>query len=193
MDSVNESPLRSGDALLIVDVQRDFFPGGALPVPESDEVVPVLNRWMEVARRQGVPIFASRDWHPSDHSSFEEHGGPLPPHCIRDSEGARFHPGLALPADVVVVDKGSDRDRDALSAFSATGLKGRLRDYGVRRVWIGGLPLDVCVHATALDALGDGFEVCILADGTRALDVESARRRLQELESLGAKIHAGTP
>lgn len=193
MNFAPDSPLSQGDALLIVDVQRDFCAGGALAVPDGDEVVPVLNRWIEVARRSGVPIFASRDWHPHNHCSFEEQGGPWPAHCIRDTEGARFHPNLALPADTVVIDKGSERDREALSAFRGTGLKGRLRDCGVRRIWIGGLALDASVQTTVLDAREEGFTACLLVHGTRALDPMLGRRRLQEMERLGVAIVEGTP
>jgi nicotinamidase/pyrazinamidase len=193
VNDVVNNQLGSGDALLIVDVQRDFCPGGALAVPEGDRVVPVLNRWIDVARRAGVPIYASRDWHPSDHCSFEPQGGPWPPHCIHDSDGARFHPNLALPAETVVINKGTERDRDALSAFSGTGLKGRLRDARVRRVFIGGLALDACVHATVLDALEEGFEVCLLLDATRALEPRRGRRRLEEMQQLGATLLEGGP
>src|SRR5690606_2098089 len=89
--------LKTGDGLLIVDVQKDFCPGGALPVEKGDQVVPVINHWIAAAAARNVPVYASRDWHPLGHISFKERGGPWPPHCIQDSDGAKFHPDLALP------------------------------------------------------------------------------------------------
>src|SRR5690349_9197046 len=104
---MNPPALGPSDALIIVDVQNDFCPGGALPVPEGDRVVPVLNRWNEAASAGGATVVASRDWHPAGHVSFRERGGPWPPHCVQDTKGAAFHPGLRLPADVLIVSKGS--------------------------------------------------------------------------------------
>lgn len=185
--------LEPGDALLLVDVQRDFCPQGALAVPEGDAVVPVLNAWLAAARSADLPIFASRDWHPLDHCSFEAQGGPWPPHCVRETAGAQFHPELALPPAAVIIDKATARDRDAYSAFEGTGLRGRLRDVGVRRLLVGGLALDVCVHATVLEALDHGFQVRLLLDGTRALDAANARRRLEEMQKLGVEFITGAP
>src|SRR5215471_21185819 len=102
--------LRLGDALLIVDVQNDFCPGGALAVREGDKIVPILNQWIVEANEKGVPIFASRDWHPRSHISFKERGGPWPPHCVKGTPGAAFHPGLWLPSNVEVLSKGYDPD-----------------------------------------------------------------------------------
>lgn len=195
MNTVNASTItfEPGDALLVVDVQRDFCPGGELAVPEGDAVVPVLNRWLQAAVRAGVPVFASRDWHPGDHCSFAAQGGPWPQHCVRETEGARYHPELALPRAATIIDKGTTRDRDAYSAFEGTGLRGRLRDVGVRRLLIGGLALDVCVHATVLAALDHGFAVRLLLSGTRALDAANARRRLEEMRTLGVEFIDGAP
>jgi nicotinamidase/pyrazinamidase len=160
---------RSGDALLLIDVQNDFCPGGALPVPEGDRVVPVLNAYLEAARAAGIPVLASRDWHPENHSSFAAQGGPWPPHCVQESAGAAFHPELRLPDDTVVITKGSDPEGDAYSAFDRTGLAERLRALGVRRLWIGGLARDYCVRASALDALQHGFAVRLVVPGTRGI------------------------
>src|SRR5688572_20175295 len=144
--------LRPGDALLVVDVQNDFCPGGALPIPDGDRVVGVLNRWIEAAVNGNVPIYASRDWHPSGHPSFASEGGAWPPHCLQDTEGAAFHPDLKLPAGTVKVAKGTRFDQDQYSAFDQTGLDARLRRDGIRRIWAGGLAQDVCVCASVLDA-----------------------------------------
>lgn len=182
MSKVDEI-LREGDALIIVDVQNDFCPGGALAVEDGDKVVPVLNRWIDAAVAGGVPVYASRDWHPVGHTSFKEHGGPWPPHCIQDSDGARFHPGLSLPESVVKVTKGVRFDQDQNSVFDQTGLAGQLRRDGVERLFVGGLAEDVCVLATVLDGIREAFEVVIVSDATRPVTIpggEKARKKMRE-------------
>jgi len=178
--------MKSGDALLVIDVQNDFCPGGALPIEEGDRVVPILNRWLRAARDRGIPVYASRDWHPRGHLSFAEAGGQWPAHCVQDTEGAAFHADLQLPADVVLVAKGVRFDLDQYSAFHETGLEERLRRDGVHRLWVGGLALDVCVRATVLDALRAGLEVGVLVDATRPVAAEEGGRALDEMESAGA-------
>lgn len=184
-------PLHRGDALLLVDVQNDFCPGGALPVAEGDRIIPVLNRWLAAAREKGIPVFASRDWHPRGHLSFREAGGPWPPHCLQDSTGAAFRPDLALPADAVIVTKGTRFDQDQNSAFDQTGLAAELARRGIRRLWIGGLAEDVCVRATALDAQAAGFEVHLLAAATRPVTPEGGREAQAEMRAAGVRIEAG--
>jgi nicotinamidase/pyrazinamidase len=164
--------LRAGDALVIVDVQNDFCPGGALEVAAGHEVVPVLNHWLDEARTQGVPVFASRDWHPENHVSFQHRGGPWPPHCVQGTHGAEFHAGLNLPSDVTVISKGHHPDEDSYSAFGGTELAAMLRQAQVRRVWVGGLAQDYCVRATAIDAIKEGFEVHIIVGATRAVNID---------------------
>lgn len=174
--------LQPGDALIIVDVQNDFCPGGALPIENGDTVIPVLNKWIADAVAAGVPVFASRDWHPAGHVSFAENGGPWPPHCIQDSEGARFHPDLAVPDTAVIVTKGVRFDQDQNSAFDETGLAVKLRSDGINRLFIGGLAEDVCVLATALEAAQEGFEIFLIADGVRPVDSvggDSARLQMK--------------
>ncbi|GIW42155.1 MAG: nicotinamidase [Candidatus Binatia bacterium] len=180
--------MQRGDALLLVDVQNDFCPGGALPVEGGHEVVPVLNAWIQKARSAGVPVYASRDWHPRRHVSFRERGGPWPPHCIQDTPGAAFHPELELPPSVVVVSKGVRFDKDQYSAFDETGLESELRREGIRRLWVGGLAQDVCVRATVLDALRAGFEVHLLLAGTRPVDPEAGKKAVEEMKKAGAVI-----
>ena len=163
---------RARDALLIVDVQRDFLPGGALAVPAGDEVVPVLNRYIALATRAGVPIYASRDWHPHGHVSFHARGGPWPIHCVADSAGAAFASNLELPSDAIVVSKATAADQDAYSAFAGTDLATALRAQGVTRLWIGGLATDYCVLNTVLDARREHFSVLFLEDASRAVEVQ---------------------
>ena len=179
-----------GDALLIVDVQNDFCPGWALPVPEGDRVVPVLNRWIDAAREAGLPIFASRDWHPANHHSFVAYGGPWPPHCVQGSEGAAFRPDLRLPADAVVVSKGQQPDDVGYSVLEETGLVAQLAAMGVRRLWVGGLARDYCVRASVLDALEQGLAVRVIVPGTRGIapPVAGQDLALAEMERAGAVL-----
>lgn len=162
-----------GDALLIVDVQNDFLPGGSLAVAEGDQVVGALNDYISIFSRQGLPIYATRDWHTPDHCSFKAQGGPWPPHCVAGSPGAEFAPDLRLPAEsVTVISKGTLQDKDAYSGFEGTDLAERLRSAGVKRLFIGGLATDYCVLNTVRDALREGFAVQLLRDAIRAVNVQ---------------------
>jgi nicotinamidase/pyrazinamidase len=180
--------MQKGDALLIVDVQNDFCPGGALAVAGGDQVVPVLNRWIEEAQRRNIPIFATRDWHPAHHISFRERGGPWPPHCVQGTDGAAFHPDLRLPSDVEIVSKGYELDRDSYSAFGGTGLWEKLLNAKIKRLWIGGLTQDYCVRETALDAIREGLEVHVILDGTRPVNAKpgDGQRALEDIVGAGA-------
>jgi nicotinamidase/pyrazinamidase len=163
--------LQTGDALVIMDVQNDFLPGGALGVPHGDEIVPLPSCYATAFYSRGLPVFASRDWHPPDHCSFRERGGIWPVHCVARSKGAEFHPDLHLPPGAVVVSKGTDREKEAYSAFEGTTLDGRLREAGARRLFVGGLTTDYCVLNTVRDALSRGYAVVLPADGIRAVDL----------------------
>ncbi len=185
--------LSSDLALVVVDVQVDFCPGGALPVPEGDRVVEPLRGTIELFRRRGLPIAFTRDWHPPDHISFRSRGGPWPVHCVAGTAGAAFHPRLVVPAGSIVVSKATGRDEEAYSGFGGTDLAARLRRRGVRRVAVGGLATDYCVKATALDALREGFEVHLLEDAARAVDVApgDGERAIEEMVRAGVR-HAAT-
>jgi nicotinamidase/pyrazinamidase len=177
------------DALLIVDPQVDFCPGGALPVSAGDRIFAVVNRVAEAAPL----VVASRDWHPADHCSFEARGGPWPPHCVQGTRGAELHPALEHRAVNEVVSKGDDASRDAYSAFDGTGLAASLRRRGVGRLVVAGLATDYCVRASVLDALAEGFEVVVLEDGVGAVDVRpgDGERALGEMRERGAAIARG--
>ncbi len=179
--------LRKGDALIAVDVQRDFLPDGSLAVPDGHEVVPVLNDYISLFRQEGLPVVATRDWHPRDHCSFDAQGGTWPPHCVQDSDGAAFADDLELPEDVIVISKGTSKDSDAYSGFDGTDLEAYLRQRGVERLFIGGLATDYCVLATVTDGLGAGFDVVLLRDAVRAVGVQST----DEAEALAAMRDAG--
>ena len=180
------------DALIVVDVQRDFCPGGALAVPEGDRVVPVLNEYIALFQQRELPIIATRDWHPPDHVSFKEHGGIWPSHCVRDTEGAQFHPELKLPDSTIVISKATERDKEAYSGFEGTELERMLRDRNVRRVFVGGLATDYCVKSTVLDALNHRFTAFLLEDAVRGVDVNpgDSDRAIDEMLNAGAIIIA---
>jgi len=182
--------LRTGDALIIVDVQNDFCPGGTLAIEGGDEVIVVLNRWIHRAIAMKIPIFFSRDWHPQNHVSFKARGGPWPPHCVQNTPGAEFHPKLLVPDSAVIISKADTRDQDSYSAFGGTSLADHLRNLGVSRVWVGGLALDYCVTASALDARLMGLEVCVLLGATRAVENEPGDidRAVEKLQSAGIHV-----
>jgi nicotinamidase/pyrazinamidase len=186
--AMNVGCLDPHDALLIVDVQNDFLPGGRLAVANGDQVVPVLKRAIALFARQSLPIVATRDWHPPNHCSFTAQGGPWPPHCIAHSEGAAFAAGLALPPDAIVVSKASTPDKDAYSGFEGTDLASRLRAGGSERLFIGGLATDYCVLNTVKDALALGFRVLLLEDAIRAVDVKpgDGQAAIEQMIGLGA-------
>lgn len=188
VDQDSQIRIADGDALIVVDVQNDFVPGGALAVPEGDRVVPVLNRYFKLFAERSLPIFATRDWHPANHCSFLEQGGPWPPHCVADTPGAAFAPALALPATTVVISKGTDPRQEAYSGFQGTDLAERARKAGLRRLFVGGLATEFCILATVTDALREGFSVFLLLDAIQALEIQpgDARRNEQTMTDRGA-------
>jgi nicotinamidase/pyrazinamidase len=183
-----------GDALLVVDVQNDFLPGGSLAVARGDEVVPLLNRCLALFAKKELPLYASRDWHPSDHCSFRAQGGPWPPHCMADTYGAEFPATLELPADAVIISKADTPEKDAYSAFGGTDLGLRLKAIDVRRLFVGGLATDYCVLNTVKDALALGYAVVLLADAVRAVEATpgDGEKAMMEMRTLGAQIVLST-
>lgn len=164
--------LGGGDALLIVDPQVDFLPGGSLGVPQGDAVLAPIHRLIDLYRTRGLPVYVSRDWHPALHCSFTDQGGPWPVHCVAGSDGARFAPGLQLD-DAIVVSKATTVDVDAYSAFNGTGLADTLRERGIRRLVVCGLATDYCVLNTVLDGMAAGFEVLLATEAIRAVNVNA--------------------
>jgi len=178
-------------ALLIVDVQNDFCPGGVLPVPEGDKVVPVLNRYIEIFLKKNLPIFASLDWHHEKTKHFEEFGGIWPRHCIQGTRGAEFHPELNLPRQTIVISKGMDPNKDSYSVFDGFDSKGKgfkdiLYFLGVVELYVGGLATDYCVKESTLDALKNGFKVKILIDAVRGVNRDSSHKAVEEMVKEGA-------
>jgi nicotinamidase/pyrazinamidase len=176
----------SRDALLVVDPQVDFCPGGTLSVPEGHRIFSAVNR---AAARLPV-VVASRDWHPPDHLSYEHRGGPWPVHCQAGTPGAEFHPDLELSLIHEVFSKGTHPEREAYSAFDGTGLAEWLRSRGVERLYVAGLATDYCVKASVLDAREEGFEVIVLEDAIGAVDVQpgDGERALEEMRKAGAQV-----
>lgn len=179
-----------GDALLVVDVQNDFLADGQLPIADSHSVVAPINQLIGQFRAAGLPVFASRDWHPPDHCSFIGYGGPWPPHCIAGTPGAECMAGLALPTDTVIIDKAGLTAIDVYSAFSGTDLARELRARGVRRLVVCGLATDYCVLNTVLDARDEGFEVVLVPQALRAVDAQpgDGRRALDRMVARGARV-----
>lgn len=183
-----------GDALLVVDVQNDFLPGGSLAVPRGDEVVPLLNRCLALFSQRSLPVYASRDWHPANHCSFRAQGGPWPPHCMADTYGAEFPATLELPADAVIISKADTPEKDAYSAFGDTDLSLCLKAVDVRRLFVGGLATDYCVLNTVKDALALGYAVVLLADAVRAVEATpgDGEKAMMEMRTLGAQFALST-
>lgn len=182
--------LKPSDALLITDIQNDFLPGGALSVAYGDTIIPVINSYIRRFEAAGAHIIASRDWHPVNHMSFQPQGGLWPPHCIQDTEGARFSPDLNLPNHALVVSKATNVNHEAYSAFDGTPLASNLLSLKINRLFINGLATDYCVVNTALDARKLGFEVVILMDATLGINIQpgDVDRAVEAMQKAGAKL-----
>jgi nicotinamidase/pyrazinamidase len=164
--------ITNSDALLITDMQKDFLLGGMLPVEGGDEIIPVLNGYIRRFEDANAHLFASRDWHPPNHISFKSQGGPWPPHCIQDTEGAKFSSTLKLPSRIVVISKATNPEHESYSVFDGTSFAHELKMCETKRLFIGGLATDYCVVNTVLDALKLGYETVVLADATLGINVE---------------------
>ena len=186
---------RTGQALIVVDVQRDFCTGGSLAVPNGNAVIPPLNDALERCHEAGAPVYASRDWHPAVTRHFQDHGGPWPPHCVAGTVGAEFHPDLQLPAGTIIVSKGQTSTAHGYSVFEGTTQSGAslpadLERRAVRRLLVGGLATDYCVRQTVLDALQAGFDVVVATDAVAGVELEpgDATQALDDMRAAGAEI-----
>jgi len=189
-------------ALLIVDLQNDFCEAGALPVAGADAIVETVNKYVEIAERTGMRLYASRDWHPAESRHFVQHGGPWPAHCVQGTAGAQFHPGLTLPTGSVIISTGTDPEAHGYSAFEGRAAGGGtlledLRAHDVTHLYVCGLATDFCVKASVLDALGAGLTVTVLEDAIAGIDAESSRLALAEMRRQGAvtasRVDIGPP
>lgn len=179
-----------GKALLVVDLQNDFCPGGSLAVADADTIIPVVNDLLGFFEKKGWPVFMSRDWHPAKHCSFQDFGGSWPPHCIRGTRGAKFPKDLHLPEGVELISKAVEEEKDAYSAFQDTDLANILRERGVSSLFVCGLATDVCVKHTVLDALEEGFSVQLIQDAVKGVNLQpdDSRMALEEMEKAGAYL-----
>ncbi|MCA9498875.1 MAG: isochorismatase family protein [Nitrospira sp.] len=175
-------------ALLLVDLQNDLFPGGALAVPEANSLIPLINAYIKHFSRQGWPILATRDWHPANHRSFTEQQGPWPAHGVQGSRGAQFHSDLVLPPGMMVISKGTDPKKDSTSGFDGTSLADRLEDLNVQTLYVLGLPTEHCVKHTVLDGCQRGLQVVLLTDATKRREPQQdgSPNALQEMTDAGA-------
>lgn len=185
----------SDKALVIVDVQKCFCPGGELAVEEGDKVVPVINQYTERFERLGLPIYATRDWHPQMTKHFIEYGGLWPPHCVQNTPSAEFHPDLKLPNDVEIISVGIRPDEEGYSAFEGINedgesFEGTLRERGVLHLYIGGIATDYCVKETILDATRRGFKATLLVDAVKGVNLqpEDSEQAIEQMKSAGADV-----
>jgi len=181
-------------ALLVVDVQNDFCPDGALAIPEGDKVVPLLNKYIKIFAKNKLPIFASRDWHPVKTKHFKDFGGSWPVHCIQNTKGAAFHPKLKLPKETILLYKGMDPGKDSYSCFQAEDQRGMsfssiLKLFAIKELYIGGLATDYCVRFSTHDALKRGFKVKLLMDGIKGVNLKpgDSQKAIREMVESGAK------
>ena len=187
--------MRARSALLLIDVQNDFCPGGALAVPGGDRVVEALNRYIKAAIAEGAPIYASRDWHPPITTHFTSQGGQWPVHCVRETKGAEFHPTLELPRQTTIITKGDSPDKPGYSAFDghtadATPLLTDLQKRHVDHLYVGGLATDYCVKHSVLDALKEGLQVTVLEDAIAGVDLRpgDSSAAIAEMRQAGARV-----
>lgn len=179
----------SNQALIVVDVQNDFCPGGALAVAHGDEVVAPLNKLIDEFLERGDPVYKSRDWHLPTTKHFKKYGGTWVEHCVQNTEGAEFHPALRDDPRIHVVSKGLG-DTDCYSAFDETDLAAQLHEQGVKEVLVGGLATDYCVKSTVIDAIKNGFKVKALKDAMRGVELQpgDSERAIEEMRVAGAEI-----
>ncbi|WP_456400067.1 nicotinamidase [Persephonella sp.] len=183
--------LNNFDALIIVDLQNDFMPNGTLPVPDGDKIIPTLNSYIEMFYKAGNPVYFTRDWHPENHISFEGFGGIWPVHCVQNTEGAEFHKDLYIPPDnKFIISKGVKKEFDAYSGFQGTELNDLLKERGIKRIFVGGVATDYCVKNTVLGGLNLGYQVFVLEDGIKGVDVNrgDVERALDLMLEKGAVI-----
>ena len=183
-----ELMLTRRDALIVVDMQKDFITG-SLAVKGAQKIIEPVNRYIELFSSAGCPLFFTRDWHPENHISFRENGGIWPKHCVQNTEGARFHEDLRIPKDnLFIISKGTDPGFDAYSGFQGTDLHQLLQERGIRRIFLCGIATDYCVKHTALGGINLGYQTFILLDAVKGVDLEpgDSERALEELYETGA-------
>ncbi|MDD4954868.1 MAG: isochorismatase family protein [Candidatus Omnitrophica bacterium] len=183
----------SPKALLVNDVQNDFCPGGSLAVSACTEIIAPLNRYIKLFSSNGFVVFVSRDWHPKKTKHFKAFGGKWPAHCVQQTKGAKFYPGLKLGKNVFLLSKGMDPGKDSYSAFDAFDANGRsflkiLNKLRVKELYLGGLATDYCIKQTAIDAINNNFKVYLLIDAIRGINPFDSEMAVKSVMSKGAKL-----
>jgi len=178
--------MKKDKALVVVDLQVDFCPGGALGVADGDKIIPTINKYVELFSQHQLPIFVSRDWHPPETTHFQAFGGPWPVHCVQNSRGAQFHPDFQIPDSAIILSKGTDPSLDGYSVFDAQAAENRfflelLKERQVKELYVAGIATDYCVRTTALDALHHGFKVTVLIDAVKGVSPTDSERTLKEI------------
>lgn len=185
--------MKTKKALLVVDVQNDFCPGGALGVREGDQIIPTVNKYVDLFLKNRLPVFVSRDWHPEDTSHFKSAGGPWPRHCVQNTHGAEFHPDFKVPGKTIILSKGTNPNLDGYSVFEAHDSQNKsfnqlLTEMGVEELYIAGIATDYCVKMTSLDAFQYGLKVNVLTDAIKGVDRQDSQRAIDEIVAKDGKL-----
>jgi len=185
--------MQTKKALLVVDIQNDFCPGGALGVRKGDQIIPTVNKYVDLFLKNQFPVFVSRDWHPENSKHFKESGGPWPAHCVKNTKGAEFHPDFQVPDDAIILSKGTDPDMDGYSVFDAHDLENKpfidlLKKMGIDELYIAGIATDYCVRMTSLDAFKNSFKVNILTDAIKGVDEQDSKHAIDEIVAKNGKL-----
>lgn len=178
--------MKAQKALIVVDIQNDFCPGGALGVREGDRIIPTINKYVDLFLKNRLPVFISRDWHPKGTRHFKRGGGPWPPHCVQNTKGAEFHPDFRVPERTIILSKGVDPELDGYSVFEAHDLNKKpfvelLKEMNINELYISGIATDYCVRMTSLDAVQQGFKVSVLTDAIKGVDEADSKRAIEEI------------
>jgi nicotinamidase/pyrazinamidase len=185
--------MKANKALLVVDIQNDFCPGGALGVREGDQIIPVVNKYVVLFLKKHLSVFVSRDWHPEDTKHFRESGGPWPAHCVRNTEGAEFHPDFHVPEQAIILSKGTSPELDGYSVFEAQDSQKKLfiellKEMNIDELYIAGIATDYCVKWTSLDAIKNNFIVHVLVDAIKGVDQADSERTINEIVAKNGKL-----
>ena len=180
-------------ALLVVDIQNDFCPGGSLGVKDGDQIIPVINQYVQLFLKSNLPVFVSRDWHPPNTKHFQQFGGPWPIHCVQHTKGGGFHPDFRVPDKAIIVSKGTDPQLDGYSVFEAIDAENKpfpeiLKNLAISELYIAGIATDYCVKFTAIDALKKGLKLTVLVDAIKGVNEEASEQTLKEISAKKAKL-----
>jgi nicotinamidase/pyrazinamidase len=185
--------MQAKKALLVVDIQNDFCPDGALGVREGNQIIPIVNKYVDLFLKKRLPVFVSRDWHPKDSKHFKNAGGPWPVHCVQNTKGAEFHPDFQVPDQAIVLSKGTNPKLDGYSVFEAHDSNNKpfmelLDEMGIEELYISGIATDYCVRMTSLDAFDNGFAVHVLTDAIKGVDKADSERAIDEIVAKSGKL-----